>query len=232
MNLHLGAEAPWLARAAVDSLLVIHIGGGSVGIASGFVSILAKKGARLHRVSGQVFFAAMLCMTLVAMGTAPFLTAAWTNTTAAVFTFYMIVSSWRVVRRPPGTVGRTEMALAALPFGIAVMGLVQAVRGAADFETVYAFAVLSTLALVCDLRMLKAGGVAGPARIARHLWRMTTALFVATGSFFMGQQKFLPEAVQGTMIPAIPLFAVLGLLVFWMLKVRGPRLRRMRPQAA
>lgn len=236
MNLHLGAEAPWLARAAVDSLLIVHIGGGSVGIASGWVSILAKKGGRLHRVAGNVFFAAMLCMTVVAAGTAPFLEDAWTNTTAAVFTFYLIVSSWAVVKRRPMQVGRVEAVAIAIPLGVVVLGLALAsgaVRpGEAGVGVVYPFALICALAAVCDLRMLKAGGVAGPARVARHLWRMTAALFVATGSFFLGQQKFLPEQVQGTMIPALPVFGVLALLVFWMFKVRGPRLRRLRPAAA
>jgi len=58
---------------------------------------------------------------------------------------------------------------------------------------------------------------------------MSAALFVATGSFFMGQQKFLPEPIRGTFIPMLPVFAVLALLIFWMFRVRLSR--AFRPQA-
>jgi len=43
-----------------------------------------------------------------------------------------------------------------------------------------------------DIRMLVRGGVFGAKRIVRHLWRMCFGLFVATGSFFLGQQQVFP----------------------------------------
>jgi len=42
------------------------------------------------------------------------------------------------------------------------------------------------LAAAGDVRMLVRGGVFGPKRIARHLWRMCFGLFIAAGSFFLG----------------------------------------------
>ena len=41
-------------------------------------------------------------------------------------------------------------------------------------------------------------------RIARHLWRMCFAFFIATGSFFLGQQDILPKAVQRLADPVRP----------------------------
>ena len=38
----------------------------------------------------------------------------------------------------------------------------------------------------------------GAPRIARHLWRLCTALTVATGSFFLGQQQMLPKSWHGS----------------------------------
>ena len=43
------------------------------------------------------------------------------------------------------------------------------------------------LAAVGDLRMIRAGGIRGAKRIARHLWRMCFSFFVATGSFSSGR---------------------------------------------
>ncbi len=229
MNLHASPDAPLALRFAADAILVLHIAGGATGIASGFTAILARKGGRLHAVAGTVFFVAMLTMATIATAVSPVLDKdPWTNTTAGAFTLYLLATAWMAVRRRPGQVGRFEALAALMPFGIVVMAAGLAIRYAAgkppeDFATVYAFAGISALALACDLLMIRRGGLVGPARIARHLWRMTASLFVATGSFFLGQQTFLPQAVQGTLLPALPVFAVLGLLVFWMFRVRLSR---------
>ena len=39
------------------------------------------------------------------------------------------------------------------------------------------------LAAIGDLRVLRAGGIQGTRRLARHLWRMCFGLFIASGSF-------------------------------------------------
>ena len=238
MNLVASPEAPLLIRSAATTILVLHIAGGTAGIASGFTAILARKGGRLHRTAGTVFFVAMLTMTVIAATVSPLLSEnQWTNTTAGVFTLYLVITGWLAIRRRPGEVGRIETFAVIAPLGIAGMAVTLAILntgkpGAGDFATVYAIAAVATLAAVCDLRMIRCGGIVGPARIARHLWRLTTALFVATGSFFMGQQKFLPEAIRGTIVPVIPVIAVLVLLAFWMMRtrLRWPTLRR--PAAA
>src|SRR5205807_6968312 len=56
----LHATAPWWAFAIVIAALALHIGGGSAGILSGYAAVFARKGARLHRIFGTVFFVAML----------------------------------------------------------------------------------------------------------------------------------------------------------------------------
>jgi ATP adenylyltransferase/5',5'''-P-1,P-4-tetraphosphate phosphorylase II len=82
---------------------------------------------------------------------------------------------------------------------------------------------LSAIALLAgagDLRMIRAGGIRGARRIARHLWRMCFGLFIATGSFFLGQQRFIPEPIR---IPGLLMvLAVLPLvaLLYWLWRVR------------
>ena len=235
MNLHASPDAPLLLRFAADAILFLHIAGGSVGIVSGFVAIAARKGARLHAIAGTVFFVAMLTMATIATAVSPALDKdRWTNTTAGAFTLYLLATAWVAVRRRPAQVGRFEIVATAIPLGIIVMAACLAVHYVGrptpeDFATVYVFAGISALAVTCDIVMILRHGLVGPARIARHLWRMSAALFVATGSFFMGQQKFLPEPIRGTFIPMLPVFAVLALLIFWMFRVRLSR--AFRPQA-
>ena len=85
MILHVPAAAPWYLHAGAALLLTAHMGGGSLGMASGAVAMVARKGGRLHRRAGNVFFAAMLAMAGVGATVAPFLPdAQWTNTMAGV----------------------------------------------------------------------------------------------------------------------------------------------------
>ena len=51
----------------MDVILIAHIFGGSLAIASGFVALTAPKGAAWHRKSGRVFFYAMLLMATLAV---------------------------------------------------------------------------------------------------------------------------------------------------------------------
>jgi hypothetical protein len=70
-----------------------------------------------------------------------------------------------------------------------------------------------------DLRMLLRGGVFGNKRIVRHLWRMCFGLFVATGSFFLGQQQVFPVSMRGSPVLFIPALLPLALMIFWLLRV-------------
>jgi uncharacterized membrane protein len=234
MILQIAPEAPWYVHAAADTALVLHIGGGGLSIAAGWTSILARKGGRLHRAAGTVFFAAMLSMAGVAAIVAPMLPEAqWTNTTAAIFTLYLVATAWMTVRRPAGEVGRFEAVALAVPAGLVLLslGVIALGRVSVDFATVFAFSAIAALAGVCDLRMLRNRGIAGPARVARHLWRMTLGLFVATGSFFIGQPDHVPQILKDTGLNVAVSVAVLALLAFWMIRTRV-RFPRRRPPAA
>ena len=52
---------------------------------------------------------------------------------------------------------------------------------------------------------------------------MCFAFFIATGSFFLGQQDVLPEAVRGSPLLFVPAFAPFGLMAFWLVRVRFPK---------
>lgn len=228
-TLEIAPDAPWIAHAAAAAALALHVGGGSVAIASGYVSIFATKGGRLHRLSGKVFFVAMLAMAGIGAIVSPMLDEAqWTNTTAAVFTLYLTLTAWLTARRRPGEAGRAEVALIVVPVGIAALGLYWAVAsgGSGAFGVVYAFGAIGALAAARDVALVRAGGIVGVARTSRHLWRMSLALFVATGSFFFGQPEFQPDWLRATPLPMIIGLGPLALMAFWLVRVRLPRRRR------
>ena len=75
------------------------------------------------------------------------------------------------------------------------------------------------LAGIGDLRML-VRGISGKRRIARHLWRMCFGWFIATGSFFLGQQQVFPPRFRGSPVLLVPALLPLALLIFWLIRVR------------
>jgi hypothetical protein len=75
--------------------------------------------------------------------------------------------------------------------------------------------------------MMRAGGVRGAPRIARHLWRMCLAMWIATTSFFLGPRArvaaILPDPLVTTPVLVIPVIAVLVVLLYWLWRVRVRR---------
>jgi hypothetical protein len=76
------------------------------------------------------------------------------------------------------------------------------------------------LAAVGDVWMLARGGITGARRIGRHAWRMSFGLFIASGSFFLGQQQVFPARWRGSVLLMVLGLFPLGLLVFWAVRVR------------
>lgn len=77
--------------------------------------------------------------------------------------------------------------------------------------------------------MIARGGLTGAARTTRHLWRMCFAMFMATGSFFAGQAKLFPAAVRESGVLQVPIFLVIGLFLYWLIRVRvWPLIRKVR----
>jgi hypothetical protein len=234
MIIQVPADAPLVVKAAAAAVLWTHIGGASLGLVSGTVAILAKKGDRLHRLAGNVFFGAMLAMGLAGGVSAPFLPDMATSI-MGFFVAYLAATAWLAVKTPPATVGRFDRAALAVGAATAVAYAWIAVRGAMspggliDGKLPYTLAVffgsLCGLSALLDLKALRAGGLAGTARLRRHLWRMSLALAIAWGSF-AGQPRAQPELVRGAPWLFLPALACLALLAFWMIRTRGPRRAR------
>jgi uncharacterized membrane protein len=238
--LHAPADAPLILHLAAGALLATHIGGATVGMASGVVSIAARKGSRVHRVAGNVFFVAMLAMTIVATGVAPFIKTSavwisWVNAGVGLFTFYLVATAWATVKRRPGQIGRTEAALVAAPLGVIGLSALMATMTwgdpkATEYAPLYIFAAVAAIAVACDLGVIRKGGVVGAQRIARHLWRMSLALAIALGSF-AGQPKAVPREIQGPWM-IIPMLIVLVLMFYWLVRYNFPKLFRRRAAPA
>jgi hypothetical protein len=78
-----------------------------------------------------------------------------------------------------------------------------------------------TLAVIGDIRVVLAGGIAGAPRLKRHLWRMLFALTLSTGSAFTnGFARLLPGPYHVPLYLHLPKLLPLGLLVYWFIRVQ------------
>lgn len=215
----------------IAAALVLHIGGGSVSILAGAVALAAPKGRPVHRAAGTLFVIAMLVMAGFAVVVA-LDRQQGVNAVAGTLTLYLVATAWLTVRRPDGTTGLAGRLGFFFASSIAASAVMAGSRGLAGQgippAVPYAFAGVAALAAVCDLTVILRRGVSGAARIARHLWRMCAALFVASGSFFLGQMDEIPQALHGPHLFVLA-FAPLAALLFWMIRVHFTRVFKSVP---
>jgi hypothetical protein len=212
----------WLGLAA-------HFAAGLVSIVAGTIALSVAKGGRLHKQSGLVFTWAMVVLGLTAAGIGTYENRPG-QVAAGLVAAYLVFSAMTTVKPLPGIGQRVNVALMVLAFAYAVASLYGGVSewldptvkvvGRPRVVPPLVIGTVMLLAAIGDLRAIRAGGLRGSRRLARHLWRMCFGLFVATGSFFLGQMKFIPEPVR-----IVPLLLVLGFapilfLFYWMWRVR------------
>ncbi|MBI3677802.1 MAG: hypothetical protein HY243_14430 [Proteobacteria bacterium] len=215
---------------------ILHIGGGMLGLVSGTIAAIAAKGGRLHRTAGTVFFVSMLVMATFAAWLAVVVPDQIVNVFIATFTVYLVATAWLTVRRKEGTIGfaeRIALVVALIlwaPFAILAFqlatGLPPLFKSAVPFKgpvliALYGFTTVLAIAALADAKVVFSGGISGAPRIARHLWRMCLGLTLAAGSAFTnGFARFLPGPYHVPTIFFLPQFLPLGLLIFWMIRVR------------
>ena len=214
-------------------LRYIHIIGGTLALSTGLAAMLLPKGSQLHRRAGNVFFVSMLMLSVAGVALASLYSRNAGNIMGGFVAFYMVSTAWVTVLRPAGRVGRGEVALAAVGgLGTAAalaFGIIATIQGSfAGYLPIlyYVFAAVAMLSTAGDVRMILRGGVTGLARTTRHLWRMSVAFFMATGSFFFGQPKFVPLWMKETKLFVVAGLLPLALMLFWLVWVRLPRRER------
>ncbi|MDQ4044936.1 MAG: hypothetical protein M3173_05755 [Chloroflexota bacterium] len=208
--------------------LLVHIAAGGLAIAAGYVALLAAKGARLHRQSGILFVYSMVTMAVVGAGMAA-VHAQPGNVIAGLLATYLVVTALTTVR--PSTAASRRLDAGAMLVALAVgltgvtLGLHTLVVGDGTLDEAPAavfliFGAVALLSCASDLRMMRSGGLRGAPRLARHLWRMCFALFIAAGSFFLGQADEIPEWLRILPLLAIPAFLPLLVMVYWLWRIR------------
>lgn len=214
--------------------ILVHIVAGSLGILTGFVALYATKGGRVHRRSGMVFVYAMLVMAV----TGAMIAAIGGNegsVIGGVLTAYLVVTAFTAVRPPAADARRTDVmlmlaaltvAIGAFLLGADALGNPNGARKGIPAPVFFMFGTMAMLACIGDARMIRAGGWTGTRRIARHLWRMCYALWIASMSFFIGQMKVFPKPLRVPALLMLPAMIALVAMLYWLWRLRVRRTLR------
>jgi hypothetical protein len=213
-------------------MLILHIIAGSLGILAGFAAMGFAKGSPRHGMAGKVYAISMLVMCTSAFIVAAFIRPDNLNLLAATLTFYLVASAWLTMRGNPDRPGRLDYATMAIGGLAATLGLVFASRASGGLAFGYAFfGAIAAASLASDIRYALRRAITRTQRLVRHLWRMGFTLSIATASLFLGQADHLPAWVTASKLNALITLLSLGLVVYWLFRVRG-RGRKARPVAA
>jgi uncharacterized membrane protein len=211
------------------TLLVFHISAATIGLLSGAMSMIFRKGSSWHAAAGNVFFVSMLGMSASAVYVAAFLRPVMINVVAGLLTFYLVSTGWRTARNRIGKTTAFDLGALLFILAVGVLGLVSGFQAAASRTGTkdripagmyFAFGIIALLFASADVRMLRRGGVTGARRIARHLWPMSVALLIATMSFYPGQAKLFTRAVRDTNLLVIPHVLLIGSMFYWRYRIR------------
>lgn len=207
----------------------IHIVAGLLALISGFIALFATKGSPLHRKAGTVFVGAMLVMASTGALMAVFIKPNPVNVMAGSMTFYLVSTAMLTVKRTVAqmrglTIGLmlAALSLSAWAFSLAFLALASpsGTIGHVPPQPLFMFAIAGLAGGLLDARMLRAGHIKGAHRLARHLWRMGFALWIATTSFFIGQPKVFPDFLrQNIGLRAIPALIVSLVVLYWLVRV-------------
>ena len=220
-------------------LLPIHIAAGGLAIVLGAVALVVKKGGTIHRRSGLLFVYVMLVMGISAAILEFLKTPNWTNVLVALMTAYFVGTALTTVRPVSPWTRRINAAALTIVLGLALGAIVGGVRafnspgvssGGVPFRTIGAMSfILATVMILSaagDVRILRSGLPHGGPRLARHLWRMCFALFIAAGSFFSIRSrvaKILPEPFTSGPMRTLPILLLFGAMFYWLWRVRRRR---------
>ncbi|HET7843483.1 MAG TPA: hypothetical protein VFL14_04990, partial [Xanthomonadales bacterium] len=182
----------------MNAIMAIHVAGGSVALVAGALAFAFRKGGRAHVLAGRGFVVGMLVLGATAAILGPMKAQPDDGMVfAGVYVAYLVLTSWWTMRNRAARAGAAEAVAAIVALGCAALFVGHGVdvlgTDPTGIERSKAFAsifngVVMLLAGIGDVAYLVRRTLTRVQRLTRHLWRMCIAMFIATGSFFLGQQ--------------------------------------------
>jgi hypothetical protein len=206
-------------------LLPIHIAAGALAMVLGAAALSVKKGGAIHRRSGLGFVYAMFALGITA--------AILGNVLGGLMTIYFVGTALTTVRPQSPWTRSSNVAALTVAVGLALVDIAGGVKAfnsprralnGVPFLMLFFLATVMILAAAGDMRIIRFGVPGGRPRLARHLWRMCFALFIAAGSFFSVRArvaKILPGPFTTAPMRALPIVLVFAAMFYWLWRVRS-----------
>jgi uncharacterized membrane protein len=215
----------------LSPILLFHICGGTLGVLSGAVAIFLRKGSRRHAIAGRVFVISMLVLGASGVYMAS-LKMQPGNILGGAFTCYLVATSWIAAKRQQVSTGTFDWGALLLVSALTIVELTLGLEAAISSTGMkygypsgpyFFIGSVALIAATGDVRLLIRGRMSCTQRIARHLWRMCFAFFIASASIFLARAHLFPAFMRSTgMLYLLSLFPLL-LMIFWLIRIRFAR---------
>jgi uncharacterized membrane protein len=189
---------------ATQILIYVHAAFGGIALLTGLVSILAKKGKKIHRKSGLIFFYSMLLSGITAMiisvmpnHESPFLFA------VGIFSLYFVLTGKRALnfKRKSPDLKIDKMISSIMIFTGVLMIALPIVLTKSIIIILAVFAIVGILFSIKDFILFKTPERLREAWLKLHLSKMLGGYIAATTAFVVVNQFF--PGIYGWFIPGI-----------------------------
>jgi uncharacterized membrane protein len=202
--------------------LVIHIIAGSVGLISGTLNLVLKKGGKTHRIIGQFFTYGMIVAGLSAL----IMSVLKTNHflfVVGVFTLYMVITGNRYIylkmlgknQKPAFFDWIISAAMALTALGFLILGIILLLSQNNFGIVLLVFGVISFGFVRSDFLNYRGKIKEKNYWLLMHLQRMTGAYIASATAFLVVNAKYIPFEMPAFIFWLLPTVLLTPLIVIW-----------------
>ncbi|MDP2176172.1 MAG: DUF2306 domain-containing protein [Bacteroidota bacterium] len=202
--------------------LIIHITGGAVGLLTGILNMIAKKGDSRHKIVGKIFFFSMLTAGLSSLVLSTINPSLFLFM-VGIFTVYMVATGYSYLHLKMLNINQKPkiidwiltivMMLAAFLFiGIGIMSLLKSNLFGLVFIT---FGTIGLLFVRHDFKNYSGKSHLLNYWLSEHLQRMIGAFIASTTAFLVVNAKYLPESIPNFVYWLLPTLIFTPLIIKW-----------------
>lgn len=207
--------------------LTLHIIGGAVGLFTGTINLVRKKGDRKHKLIGRLFVYGMLTAGVSSL-VLSFIHPNYFLFIVGVFTIYLVFTGNRYLRlRMLGSNQRPKpldwtVTIAMLLTGFLFVGLgIEHLFEKSNFGIVFiVFGLLGLRLVIADFKNYKGQICAKNYWLLSHLQRMVGAYIAAATAFLVVNADYFPKQIPSLVYWLLPTAILFPLIISWTRKYR------------
>ncbi|MCC7532397.1 MAG: DUF2306 domain-containing protein [Bacteroidia bacterium] len=207
--------------------LILHIVGGSVGLFTGTINLVRKKGDKRHKLVGRFFVYGMLTAGFSSL-VLSIIHPNYFLFIVGIFTIYLTGTGTRYLRlkmlgnnQLPKTMDWT-ITIAMLLSGLIFIGLgIKHLIDSNNFGIVFiVFGLLGVRLVMTDFKNYKGQIIAKNYWLLAHLQRMTGAYIASATAFLVVNAKYFPEQIPSIAYWLLPTVILFPLIISWTKKYK------------